>query len=88
LSIRFEIFGPLLKGIPSLVISDEILMDPHRVIQVLSGFHVTRIVLVPALLRILLDACRDFQSDLPELRIWLTSGENLPELAIEITNPD
>jgi amino acid adenylation domain-containing protein len=74
----WEIFGPLLKGIPSLVISDEVLMDPRRLIQILLDSHVARIVLVPALLRVLLDACRDFQRDLPELRIWVTSGEKLP----------
>ena len=73
-----EIFGPLLQGIPSVVISDETLKDPRRLIQILSDSRVTRIVLVPSLLRVLLDACPDIQDELPELRIWITSGEILP----------
>jgi amino acid adenylation domain-containing protein len=73
-----EVFGPLLQGIPSVVISDEVLMDPRRLIHTLADSHVTRIVLVPSLLRMLLDACPDLQRELPELRICITSGEILP----------
>jgi len=73
-----EILGALLQGIPSVIIPDETLMNPHRLIQILSDFHITRIVLVPSFLRVLLYACPDLQRELPELRIWITSGEILP----------
>jgi amino acid adenylation domain-containing protein len=73
----WEIFGPLLQGIQTVIIPDETLKDPHALIQTLAAKRVSRIVLVPSLLRIILDACNDPQSRLPNLKIWVSSGEAL-----------
>src|SRR5262249_25489173 len=51
----WEIFGPLLRGIPSVILSDEAILDPTQLVSLLSSHAVTRIVLVPSLLRIILD---------------------------------
>ncbi|HEY9649328.1 MAG TPA: amino acid adenylation domain-containing protein, partial [Coleofasciculaceae cyanobacterium] len=73
----WEIFAPLLHGGPSVIISDESLKDPHQLVQTLTSQQVTRIVLVPSLLRVLLDTFPDLQSRLPKLKYWVSSGEAL-----------
>jgi thioesterase domain-containing protein/acyl carrier protein len=73
----WEIFGPLLQGIPTIIIPDETLKDPRQLVEILAAYRVTRIVLVPSLLRVLLDTYDDLQRRLPHLRIWVTSGEAL-----------
>jgi amino acid adenylation domain-containing protein/non-ribosomal peptide synthase protein (TIGR01720 family) len=78
----WEVFGPLLRGVPSVLIGEEEARDPFRLVEELARRGVTRIVLVPSLLRALLDGVGDLQGRLPRLRYWVTSGEALPpELA-------
>jgi amino acid adenylation domain-containing protein len=74
----WEIFGPLLKGVCAVIIPDEIVLQPERFVDLLHGHRVTRIVLVPSLLRVLLDQVPDLQNRLPDLRLCVTSGETLP----------
>lgn len=81
-SLRFvdsawEIFGPLLKGVPTVIIPDAVLKEPYRLVQTLAAKNVTRLVLVPSLLRVLLDTDMDFQVELPKLKYWISSGETL-----------
>ena len=73
----WEIFGPLLQGIPAIIVSDRILKDPHQFVETLANNKVTRLVLVPSLLRLLLDTFADLQKRLPNLKFWVTSGEAL-----------
>jgi len=78
----WEIFGPLLKGVCNVIIPNEILFQPERLVDLLNSHQVSRIVLVPSLLRVLLDQIEDLPNRLPKLRLWTTSGEALPiELA-------
>jgi amino acid adenylation domain-containing protein len=78
----WEIFGPLLQGVQTVIISDDAVKDPQLLIEGLAANHVSRIVLVPSLLRLLLDSFGDLQKRLPDLRLWVTSGEEIPvELA-------
>jgi amino acid adenylation domain-containing protein len=74
----WEIFGPLLAGIPNVIIGQEAVRDPEEMLQVLAREHVTRMVLVPSLLRTLLDYAPHLQRRVPELRLWSCSGEVLP----------
>ena len=77
----WEIFGPLLRGVPLHILSDDVVRDPERLVDALSAKRVTRIVLVPSLLRALLDVPR-IAERLAHLRLWFVSGEALsPELA-------
>jgi len=71
----WEIFGPLLQGIPSAILSDEVVRDPHRLVPELAQHRVTRLWLVPALLRVLLERFPDLRQRLPALDMWVTTGE-------------
>ena len=73
----WEVFGPLLKGIPSTVIPEQVAQDPQLLIQTLADNQVTRIVLVPSLLKAILDVDPDLQNHVPELKLWISSGESL-----------
>jgi len=83
----WEIFGPLLQGIQIVIIPDMVVKDPQQLLQTLATCSVTRIVLVPSLLRILLDSRVDLQNQIPNLKYWIISGEDLPlELAQSFLN--
>lgn len=73
----WEILGPLLKGVPSVIIPDEVLKDPQLFVETLSKNKVTRIVLVPSLLNAILESVDDLKNKLPDLKYWFTSGEAL-----------
>ena len=73
----WEIFGPLLAGVPSVIIPEEAVRDPELLVQELGREHVTRMVLVPSLLRALLENVPNLQERVPELRLWSCSGEIL-----------
>jgi amino acid adenylation domain-containing protein len=77
----WEIFGPLLQGIQTIIIPNEVLKDPSQLVQTLATHRVTRIVLVPSLLRVLLDSFDDLQKRLADLKIWVSSGE---EISVEL----
>ena len=74
----WEIFGPLLAGVRSVIIPDELLLEPDQFAALLSRHEVERIVLVPSLLRTMLDVVSDLPTRLPRLKLWSTSGEVLP----------
>nr|WP_248277579.1 non-ribosomal peptide synthetase [Brasilonema sp. UFV-L1] len=73
----WEIFAPLLHGIPTVIIPDVIVKDPQLFIETLAHHKVTRIVLVPSLLRLLLDSYSHLIKNLSHLTLWITSGEAL-----------
>ncbi len=74
----WEIFGPLLAGIPNVIIPQDAVRDPEEMLCILAHERVTRIVLVPSLLRTLLDQAPNLQQRVPELKLWSCSGEILP----------
>jgi amino acid adenylation domain-containing protein/non-ribosomal peptide synthase protein (TIGR01720 family) len=77
----WEFFGPLLKGNLTVIIPDDVLRDTDRLVDELAHQRITRIWLVPSLLRVILDLYPDLQNRLPALDFWVTSGEVLtPEL--------
>ena len=77
----WEIFGPLLKGVPTVIIPEEVVKDPHLLVDNLAAARVSRISLVPSLLRVLLDSFGDLQKRLFDLKIWVSSGE---EISVEL----
>jgi amino acid adenylation domain-containing protein len=79
----WEIFGPMLQGVPVVIVPGDALKDPQRFIETLAASKVSRMVLVPSLLRALLDGLSDLQQQLPHLMIWITSGE---EISVELAN--
>jgi amino acid adenylation domain-containing protein len=74
----WENFGPLLRGIPLVIIPDEVVKDPRQLVEMLGAHNVTRLVLVPSLLRVLLEQEIDLAQQLPRLKYWTCSGEALP----------
>jgi amino acid adenylation domain-containing protein len=72
-----ELLGPLLQGMRIVLIPDDILKDLPQFVSMLAAHQVTRIILVPSLLRVLLDTYVDLESRLPRLKLWIASGENL-----------
>jgi amino acid adenylation domain-containing protein len=77
----WEMLGALLAGVPTVIIPDETVLDPEAFITLLGQHGVTRIVLVPTLLRVLLDHTPDLGRRLPALSMWSVSGEALtPDL--------
>jgi amino acid adenylation domain-containing protein len=73
----WEIFGPLLRGIPTFILDDEVVKDPRRLVQDLAVHRVSRIVLVPSHLRFLLDEYEIAGPKLNRPKLWVASGEVL-----------
>lgn len=77
----WELLGPLLRGVPTVVLPDETVRDPRLLVEALAEHRVTRLWVVPSLLRVLLEVYPDLQSRLPALNFWASGGEALaPEL--------
>src|SRR5262249_23397288 len=74
----WEIFGPLLQGVSTTIIPDEVLEDTAGFLDTLAQAQVTRLWVVPSLLRALLDAYPDLERRVPRLTFWAISGEALP----------
>jgi amino acid adenylation domain-containing protein len=74
----WELLGPLLKGVPAVIVSDEVVRDPHALVEVLSEQQVSRLWVVPSLLRMILDNVPELSVKLPLLQFWVSSGEALP----------
>ena len=73
----WEIFGPLLGGIRTVIIPEEKLRDVAQLVATLAQNGVTRLVLVPSLLVAMLDSFDDLGARLRALKYWITSGEAL-----------
>jgi hybrid polyketide synthase/nonribosomal peptide synthetase FtdB len=74
-----EIFAPLLRGVPLVVVPDRVEKDPVALIDLLARHRVTRLVLVPSLLAAILETGGELSRRLPRLKYWLLSGERLPD---------
>jgi non-ribosomal peptide synthetase component F len=78
-----EIFGPLLQRIRLLVIPKSLLLDVNQLIFVLTFHCVTRIILVPSLLTVLLEYLSIQNKKMTNLRFIICSGETLSPNLIE-----
>ncbi|WP_280189656.1 non-ribosomal peptide synthetase [Nocardia gipuzkoensis] len=74
----WELLGPLLRGSPTVIAPESTVRDPQMLIRLLARHRVTRLWLVPSLLRALLEADDNLQDRIPRLRFWVTTGEALP----------
>ncbi|MBP1888333.1 type I polyketide synthase [Sinorhizobium mexicanum] len=73
-----EIMRPILAGIPAYLIPDDIIYDPHQLVAYLERNRISRILLTPSLLDVLLSSgLLDVPSRLPDLRLIFLSGEVL-----------
>src|SRR5689334_607684 len=74
----WEIFGPLLNGVPLVIFAEDVVKDVERFIDALEKSSVTRLVLVPSLLRAMLTTGDGIGRRLSRLKSWTSSGEALP----------
>jgi amino acid adenylation domain-containing protein len=72
-----EMLMPVLFGATLSVIGDDDASDPRRLLQWLAEADATRVVLVPSVLRAMLDCAPDIGARLPRLDFWVVSGETL-----------
>ena len=72
-----EMLGPLLAGATLSIIGDDDAGDPKSLVQRLGEVGATRVVLVPSMLRAMIDSVPEIASVLPSLRFWVVSGETL-----------
>ena len=78
----WEIFGHLLQGVPVALVPDVVVKDTAAFVQSLQAARVTRLVVVPSLLRTMLSNTPDIGTRLRQLTLWVSSGEALsPEVA-------
>jgi len=77
----WEIFGPLLHGTPSVIIPDSVIKDVRELVETLKENRITRLVLVPSLLSILLEHCGN-QLARTDIKLWISSGEKLESTLI------
>lgn len=72
-----EILLPLICGGTTAILSHDTVTRPHRLIDSLSVHRVTHILLVPSLLRAILSAQEELQTNLAALETWMIGGEPL-----------
>ncbi len=73
----WEIFGGLLRAVPTVVLDDAVALDPRRLADAIDGYGVTRLSLVPTLLGELVAYLDDADRVLARLRVLISSGEPL-----------
>ncbi|WP_133054574.1 non-ribosomal peptide synthetase, partial [Niastella populi] len=79
----WELFGALLKGVPSILFRKSDIIDIDSFIQKLSEYKITRLVLVPSLLRVILNNLEGVPDVLNCLKYWTCSGEMLTNNIIQ-----
>ncbi|WP_203895242.1 non-ribosomal peptide synthetase, partial [Planobispora longispora] len=73
----WELLGPLLGGMTTVVLSPEAGRDPHALVDELARHGVSRVLVVPSLLRVLLRTVPGLGERLADLTTWVSSGEPL-----------
>ncbi len=73
----WEMFGPLLQGMPTVYVTDAVVKAPQRLIGMLAAHQVSRVALVPSLLQAILETAPDLAERLPTVTLWTVSGEPL-----------
>lgn len=73
----WEVFGPMLAGIETVIVPQETVKDPRALIDLIAARKVSRLVVVPALLEAILDHTPNLARRAPAIRIIVSSGEAL-----------
>lgn len=71
----WDIFQPLLFGIKLVILPSTILQSPHQLIDLLARHEITRLGVVPTLLRVILEQNPNLEKRLPRLKFWEVGGE-------------
>lgn len=73
----WEVFGALLQGISTVIVPDATVKEPQLLVRLLAERKVTRLVVVPSLLKAILDQCPNLTEQLSCLKFCISSGEAL-----------
>ena len=73
----WELFMPLTRGQRVAILPRSAANDPSRLVETLAAAEATRIVLVPSLLRALLESGANLEGQLSRLRYCSCGGEAL-----------
>ena len=74
-----ELLSPFVKRVTIAVVTKSVLLNPQLFIQSIDRFKISRIILVPSLLKLLLDGIKSLkQPNLSTIKYVITSGEDLP----------
>lgn len=73
----WELLGPLLKGVPTLIVPECMRHEPDSFVDLLAEHRVTRLWLVPSLLSTILATQYDLCNRLEKLCFWVATGEPL-----------
>lgn len=79
----WELFAHLPNGIPVALLSDDETRDAHLLVDALRRFRISRMLIIPSFLNVLLNIFSDLGSRLPDLKFWVVSGESAPQSLIE-----
>lgn len=71
----WEIFGPLLRGVKLVILSDNFYRDPILLINAINKYKITRIVLVPTMLQAIVEAASTKNLIIKPLKLCTVSGE-------------
>lgn len=74
----WELFMPLMAGTTVAIVPDAIVKDTAELVTYLAEHQVTRVLLVPSLVRVILDTVDDLRHRIPSLDHWSVGGEALP----------
>lgn len=73
-----DIIRPILAGIPAYMVPDDVIYDPHQLVEYLERNRISRILLTPSLLDVIIGSgFLDLPARLPNLRLIYLSGEVL-----------
>jgi amino acid adenylation domain-containing protein len=78
-----EIYLPLLHGARTVIVPHKTIINPRLMVDLLEEEKVTRILLVPLLLQVILTAYEDLDRRLVRLKTWLVGGEALIPVLIK-----
>lgn len=74
----WELWGGILQGVPTVFYQDKGPFDLGSLVDCIEHFRVSRIVLVPSLLRAILQYISEHARSLTSLKLVISSGETLP----------
>ena len=79
-----ELFSPLLKGVPLVLFTGEKMQNTVSIINMLHQYKTTRFLLVPSLLRSILEQENHELLKLTSVKYWFCSGEALPARLVKV----
>ncbi|WP_431825738.1 alpha/beta fold hydrolase [Burkholderia sp. F1] len=84
--LAWECLRPLMFGLPAVVIGDDVIFDPPRLVALLRQERITRLVVTPSLLESVLDfpgIAAQLRDALAHMSAWFLMGEVVPQRVVD-----